>query len=87
MTIDLSGEREQFVRSLIEGGQYASENEVIAEALRLLEEQNDQARLAELRSEIAIGVEQADRGELGPFDPRATLARIRAQRAVDTRQV
>jgi len=86
MIVDLSGEREQFVRSLIQGGQYASEDEVIAEALRLLQERDDQAKLAELRRELAIGVEQADRGELGPFDPQATLARVRSRQASGTGQ-
>ena len=79
MTIQLSGEREQFVRSLVQGGQFNSEDEVIDEALRLLQERDIQARLADLRREIAIGIEQADRGELGPFDPQATLARIRSR--------
>ncbi len=81
MTIRLSEDREQFVRSLLQGGRYASEHEVIEEALRLLEERDEQAKLAELRREIAIGIEQADRGELAPFDPHATLARIRSRQA------
>jgi antitoxin ParD1/3/4 len=76
MTIHLSSEREQFVRSLVQAGQYATEDEVIAEALQLLEERN---KLAVLRQEIAIGIEQADRGELEPFDPQATLARVRSR--------
>jgi hypothetical protein len=41
-------------------------------ALQLLQEQDEQATLADLRREIAIGIEQADRGELAPFDPHAT---------------
>jgi Arc/MetJ-type ribon-helix-helix transcriptional regulator len=57
---------------------------VIDEALRLLEERDDQAKLAELRRKIPIGIEQADRGELAPFDPRATLARIRSRQAAIT---
>ena len=36
---------------------------------------------AELRRDIADGIEQADCGELSPFDPRATLARIRSRQA------
>jgi antitoxin ParD1/3/4 len=76
MQIYLSDDREQFVRSLVQAGQYASEEEVIAEALRLLEERDEQAELAELRREIGIGIEQADRGELVPFDPHATLVRL-----------
>jgi antitoxin ParD1/3/4 len=86
MTIQLSGDREQLVRSLVEGGQFASEDEVIDEALRLLQERDDQAKLAQLRREIAVGIEQADRGELAPFDPQATLARIRSRQAGSTRE-
>ncbi len=81
MTIHLSGDREQLVRSLMQGGQFASEDEVIDEALRLLKERDEQGKLAELRREIAIGIEQADRGELETFDPHATLARIRSRQA------
>ena len=33
------------------------------------------------RRDIAIGIEQADRGELAPFDPHATLERIRSLQA------
>jgi antitoxin ParD1/3/4 len=81
MTIHLSSDREQFVRSLVQAGQYASEDEVIAEALQLLEERD---KLAVLRQEIAIGIEQADRGELEPFDPYATLARVRSRQPKNT---
>jgi putative addiction module CopG family antidote len=84
MTIHLSGDREEFVRSLIQAGQFASEDEVIDAALQLLEECGDQAKLAVLRQEIAIGIEQADRGELAPFDPHATLARVRSRQTKGT---
>ncbi|MGP0062261.1 MAG: type II toxin-antitoxin system ParD family antitoxin [Isosphaeraceae bacterium] len=86
MTIHLSGEQEQLVRSLVQGGQFHSEDEVIDEALRLLQERDDQARLAGLRREIAIGIEQADRGELGLFDPHATLERIRSRQAASMKE-
>ncbi len=38
MTIHLSRSQEQFVRTLLQEGDYASETEVVEEALRLLEE-------------------------------------------------
>ena len=62
MTIHLSGDREEIVRSFIEDGRFTSEDEVIDEALRLLQERDEQAKLADLRRDIAIGIEQADRG-------------------------
>jgi antitoxin ParD1/3/4 len=81
MTIHLSGDREEIVRSFIEDGRFTSEDEVIDEALRLLQERDEQAKLADLRRDIAIGIEQADRGELAPFDPHATRERIRSRQA------
>jgi antitoxin ParD1/3/4 len=84
MTIHLPQHREQFVRDLVQSGRYASEDEVIDKALQLLEETDEQAKLADLRREIAVGIEQADRGELSPFDPHATLARIRSRQTTGT---
>ena len=84
VNIHLSGEREQIVRSFVQGGQYGSEDEVIDAALRLLQERDDQTKLAVLRREIAVGIDQADRGELEPFDPQATLARVRTRQAAGT---
>lgn len=81
MPVRLPYDREQFVRSLIEDGRYPTEEAVIDEALRLLEERDEAAKLERLRQDIAAGIEQADRGELGPFDPHATLSRIRARQA------
>jgi len=84
MTIQLTEQREQLVRALMQGGRFASEDEVIDAALQLLQERDDEARLADLRREIAIGIEEADRGELAPFDPHATLARVRSRQSATT---
>ena len=81
LTIQLSEERERFVRSLLQGGSYSSAEEVIDHALRLLQERDDEFKSAELRKEIALGIEEIDRGELEPFEPLATLARIRERNA------
>lgn len=75
--IELSHETRELLHDLLVEGEYASEDEVIATALRLLRECREQAMIADLRHEIAIGLDEADRGELGPFDPRATLDRVR----------
>ena len=74
------------VRSFIQDGRFASEDVVIHEALRLLQERDEQTKLADLRREIAIGIDQANRGELAPFDPHATLERIRSRQAPVTRE-
>jgi antitoxin ParD1/3/4 len=81
MNISLTPELEQFVSRKVESGMYHSASEVIREGLRLLIERDElyQTKLAELRREIALGIEEADRGELAPLDARATLTRIRSQ--------
>ena len=79
MVIRLSKEQELIVRSLMQRDRFVSEHDVIGQALRLLQGHDEQARLVEVRREIAIGIEQADRGELLPFDPHDTLRRIRSR--------
>ena len=84
MQIQLSDDREQLVRSFLHGGEYGSEDEVIDAALRLLQERDDKAKLTRLRREIAIGIEQAERVELEPFDPQTTFARVRSRQAANS---
>jgi antitoxin ParD1/3/4 len=66
MNVSLTPELEQFVHEKVKSGRYLSASEVVREALRLLEERDRlyQAKLAELQRHLAIGIEQADRGEL-----------------------
>jgi antitoxin ParD1/3/4 len=66
MNISLTPELEQFVREKVDSGRYLSASEVVREGLRLLEEREQlyQAKLDKLRQEIAVGVEQSDRGEV-----------------------
>lgn len=77
MNIPLTPELERLVHEKVESGPYLSANEVVTEALRLLDERDRlrQMRLEELRKEIAIGIEQADRGEVAPLD----MAQIRSE--------
>lgn len=66
MNILLPRELEDQIQKKVESGQYDSPNEVVREALQLLEERDKlrEIRLEELRREIQIGIDQADRGEL-----------------------
>jgi antitoxin ParD1/3/4 len=66
MNVTLTPELERLVNEKVESGMYGSASEVIREGLRLLNER-DRGReqdLANLKRNIAIGIEQADRGEL-----------------------
>ena len=80
MTVTLSPKSEAIVRELVETGRYASTDDVIAQALQTLEEQD---RLRELRAKLQSGIDQLDRGEGVTFTPewsasRAQVARDRA---------
>ena len=83
MNVSLTPELEQLVQEKVRSGRYLSASEVVREALRLLEER-DQIRtlkLEELRKFIAVGIEQAERGEVAPLDVAATLAGVRERKA------
>ncbi len=64
---------EAFIRTLLESGRYTSASEVMRDALRLLEEQEQlyQIRLEALRKEIQKGL---DSGDAGPWDIEEFLA-------------
>jgi antitoxin ParD1/3/4 len=80
MNISLTKEFENYVTQKVESGLYHSASEVIRDGLRLLKQRDElhQSRLAELRKEIAIGIDQADRGQVQPFNEETT-ARVKAR--------
>jgi Arc/MetJ-type ribon-helix-helix transcriptional regulator len=57
MAIKITPELEKVVHGIYAGGQYASETDVIAAALHLLQQRD------ELRSELQQGCAELDRGE------------------------
>lgn len=61
MTVSLSPELEALVHQKMQTGQYNTPNEVMQEAMRLLDARD---RLARIREIVAIGIAQADRGEV-----------------------
>ena len=66
MSITLPPELEQFIQSQIAEGKYASVDEVVLAGIQLLAERERlyQGRFEELRREVMVGIEEADRGEL-----------------------
>lgn len=65
MNVSLTPELEKLVQEKVKSGRYNSASEVMREALRLLEEQDQlrAIRLEEVRKRIAAGLESLDRGE------------------------
>jgi antitoxin ParD1/3/4 len=81
MNVSLTEELEAMVQEKVASGMYNSASEVIRQALRLLNEQDQirQMRLEELRREVAIGIEQIERGQVVPFDAEAIIAEGKAR--------
>lgn len=79
MNVSLTPRLEKLVNKKVAGGLYHSASEVIRAGLRLLEEQDEMRsrRLKELRQEIALGLEEAQRGQSKPLDMGAIRAEVR----------
>lgn len=80
MDVPLPPELERLVAQKVAGGGYESASDVICDALQLLHDR-DQRRLEDLRREIAIGLDQADRGEIAPMDMDAIRSEARRRLA------
>lgn len=65
MDVSLAPQLEATIRQKVERGRYLDANEVVGEALRLLDERDRRER--ELRAAVAVGVEQVARGETVPY--------------------
>ena len=61
MDVSLTPDLEEFVNNEIKSGKYKSANEVVREGLRLVRLRRE--KIAALRREIQISVEEIERGE------------------------
>ena len=61
ISVDIPADLQQFVRSVIDRGEFHTEAEVVGEGLRLLQARRQ--RIEELRKEILPAIERLDRGE------------------------
>jgi antitoxin ParD1/3/4 len=79
MNVSVGQEFEEFVRSKVESGDYASVSEVVRDGLRLLREKEKlfEARLHSLRGEIQKGIDQIEQGEVR--DGETVMAELRAK--------
>ncbi|BAY36329.1 hypothetical protein NIES2111_06550 [Nostoc sp. NIES-2111] len=62
MYIQIKPELEQFIQAQLASGRFASADEVINEAFKLLQER--EKRIEELRHKIAVGTEQIANGQV-----------------------
>jgi antitoxin ParD1/3/4 len=84
LNLDLPPELENYVKQKVASGGFADESAVISHALIRAQETDE--RLAALNAAIAVGEEQADRGEGRPYTPEyaqeiknRALARLQAE--------
>ena len=79
MNVSLPSAMEKMVDERVRSGMYSSASEVVREALRLLKERDELRRqqLEQLRKDIAIGIAQADRGEVAPLNLEGMKRRLR----------
>ena len=70
MNVSLTPELERLINQKVQSGMYSSAREVVQEALHLLNMWDElrQQKLEQLRKDIAIGIAQADRGEVRPLN-------------------
>jgi antitoxin ParD1/3/4 len=83
MNVSLTPELEKFISAKVATGRYNSASEVVREALRLLEEhdQNREARLGEFNQELERRLEALDSGKhVEPAESRDRLKRKSEQR-------
>jgi antitoxin ParD1/3/4 len=82
MNVSLTPQLESFVQEKVSSGLYTSASEVIREALRMMEEQDQlkAMRLEALYKEVQKGIDQLDRGEGIPFDPEEIKAEARRRK-------
>ncbi len=80
MNVSLTKEFESYVSQKVESGLYHSASEVIRDGLRLMKERDDlhQSKLVDLRRNVAVGIGQAERGQIQPFTEETT-ARVKAR--------
>jgi antitoxin ParD1/3/4 len=82
MNVSLTPELEAMIHEKVRAGLYQSASEVVREALRVFREREElrALRLAELRKQVAAGLEQYERGQVGPLDMQKVKARGRRRK-------
>jgi antitoxin ParD1/3/4 len=80
MHIHLPDDVEEMVRRKVEAGEYETPSDLVIDAIHLLDAHDRvrQQQLEDLRREIALGLEECERGETEPFT-KATVASIAAE--------
>lgn len=79
MSVTIPAKLAEFVSGIVASGRFQSEEDVVAEALRLL--QDRERKLQALREDIRVGIEELNRGEGAPLDINDIMTRGRERLA------
>lgn len=76
MNVSLTAELEEMVLAKVKSGLYTSASEVVREGLRLLRDQDDlrKARIADLKRDVELGIEQVEHGEFTKYESAEALS-------------
>lgn len=87
MEIKLNARFQAFIREQVEAGLYESPDEMVRDALRLLEREREDrlAKFESLRRDIGVGLAELDAGLGEPWDPEEIKAEGRKRRALRSR--
>ena len=81
--ISLTDHHDTLIDTKVQSGEYANASEVVREGLRLIEERDRElaARVEGISTRVAVGLEQAERGEIveGTADEIRERVRKRAE--------
>ena len=77
MSITLPPNLEKRVQEKVDSGAFRSADEVIQAGLGLLDER--ERKLAALRADLQVGIDQIERGEVAPLDMEALIDELRAK--------
>jgi antitoxin ParD1/3/4 len=77
--LTLRDEDRQFLDQALRSGRYATESEVVSEAIAELRAREElrEARLGEIRAQVLVGLEQLDAGEGREWSLEAVVAKGR----------
>jgi antitoxin ParD1/3/4 len=83
MTVSLSADLQRVVEEKVRAGDYASADDAVNSLLSFVVQQDELSDPAtdELRTKIAVGVAEADRGELSEWDSDEVWAEVERQYA------
>jgi antitoxin ParD1/3/4 len=84
MNLTLNPQISRLIEEELNSGRFSSAEELVAAGVaRMLSESHISADdLADIQADVAIGIEQADRGEFADFTAKAIIAEGRARLAM-----